>query len=48
MNAELWRRRALGVDPSSEEWNAAWHQAYAAWQQFWAWCADMLCEELAR
>ena len=53
--ASLYERRGRGDEPSKGEWDAARQQAYAAeqqayaaGQQWWSWCADMLCEELAR
>jgi hypothetical protein len=34
--AVLYRRRRDGDEPSDDEWKAAEHQAYAAWQQTYA------------
>lgn len=36
------------VDAAQQQAYAAQQQAYAAWQQWWVWCADMLCEEVAK
>ena len=36
------------ADAAREQADAAWEQAYAARHDFWRWCADMLCEELAK
>ena len=51
----LYDRRLRGDEPRTVEWDAASRQADAASRQaaaarydYWRWCADMLCEELAR
>jgi hypothetical protein len=43
-----WDAAWQQADAAWQQADAAWQQADAARQEFWIWCADMLCEELSR
>jgi hypothetical protein len=49
--ADAARKQAYAArkqaDVAWKQADAAWEQADAAWEQWWSWCADVVCEEIA-